>query len=103
MPPVQEFYLRENLRLRLLGARIALLSHDDAGFKTDVTVANAWIKQYFDMRRKTVQSISATLMQLAATPMPSDLPDLAGSLTALRALKATRERGGDRTGAPPAR
>jgi uroporphyrin-3 C-methyltransferase len=103
VPPAQTFFLRENLRLRLLAARIALLSHDDAGFKTDVAVANAWIKQYFDTRTKTVQSISATLTQLAATPMPSDLPDLAGSLTALRALKATRDRAGDKPGATPGR
>jgi uroporphyrin-III C-methyltransferase len=103
VPPTQAFFLRENLRLRLLAARIALLSHDDAGFKTDVAVANAWIKQYFDTRTKSVQSISATLTQLTATPMPSELPDLAGSLTALRALKATRDRGGDKAGAAPGR
>lgn len=92
VPPTQEYYLRENLRLRLLSARIALLSHDDAGFKADVTAANAWIKQYFDMRSKGVQSLVATLTQLAATPMPADLPDVTASLTALRAVKATRER-----------
>jgi uroporphyrin-3 C-methyltransferase len=98
VPPTEVFFLRENLRLRLLAARVALLSHDEAGFKTDVTAANAWIRQYFDMRTKAVQTASATLVQLAATPMPSALPDLVGSLTALRALKATRERGGDRSG-----
>lgn len=103
VPPGQAFFLRENLRLRLLAARIALLSHDDAGFKTDVAVANAWIKQYFDTRTKSVQAISATLTQLAATPMPSDLPDVTGSLTALRALKASRDRGGDKAGAAPGR
>jgi uroporphyrin-3 C-methyltransferase len=92
VPPTQEYYLRENLRLRLMTARIALLSHDDAGFKTDVTAANAWIKQYFDTRSKNVQALSTTLTQLAATPMPAELPDLAATLTALRAVKATRER-----------
>ena len=57
VPPQQQYFLRENLRLRLLTARIALLSHDDTGFKTDVTAANAWIKQYFDTRTKTVQAL----------------------------------------------
>jgi uroporphyrin-3 C-methyltransferase len=92
VPPTQEYYLRENLRLRLMTARIALLSHDDAGFKNDVTAANAWVRQYFDTRSKSVQALQATLTQLAATPMPTELPDVAATLTALRAVKATRER-----------
>jgi len=100
VPPPQQYFLRENLRLRLLTARISLLSHDDDGFKSDVTAANAWIKQYFDTRAKPVQAVSATLTQLAATPMPTDLPDVAASLTAIRTVRAARERA---PGAPAAR
>jgi uroporphyrin-3 C-methyltransferase len=92
VPPTQEYYLRENLRLRLLSARIELLSHDTAGFKSDVSAANAWVKQYFDTRSKSVQALSTALTQLAATPMPSEVPDLTATLTAFRAVKATRER-----------
>ncbi|MEO8507063.1 MAG: uroporphyrinogen-III C-methyltransferase [Betaproteobacteria bacterium] len=105
VPPQQQYFLRENLRLRLLAARVALLSHDDAGFRTDVTAANAWIKQYFDTRTKSVAGLVATLSQLAATPMPAELPDVSGSLTALRAVKATRERAVERAsgGAAPSR
>ena len=100
VPPPQQYYLRENLRLRLLTARVALLSHDDDGFKSDVTAASAWVKQYFDTRAKPVQAVSATLTQLAATPMPRDLPDIAASLTAIRTVRAARERS---PGAPAAR
>ena len=91
--PPQQYFLRESLRLRLLTARVALLSHDEAGFKADVTAANAWIKQYFDTRTRVVQSLSAALVQLAATTMPAELPDITSSLNAVRMLKATRERG----------
>ena len=96
VPPEQQYFLRENLRLRLLTARVALLSHDDGAFKSDATAANAWIKRYFDMRAKPVQTVSATLTQLAATPMPTELPDLTASLTAVRTLRATRERTAER-------
>jgi len=92
VPPPQQYFLRENLRLRLLAARVALLSHDVQGFKTDVTAANAWIKKYFDTRAKPVQALTTTLTQLAATPMPVDVPDITATVTALRTLKATRER-----------
>ncbi len=98
VPPQQSYFLRENLRLRLLSARIALFSNNEAGFKADVTTANAWIKQYFDTRNKAVVAISATLGQLQATPMPAEVPDLATSLNALRSIKATRERAAEKTG-----
>jgi uroporphyrin-3 C-methyltransferase len=96
VPPPQQYFLRENLRLRLLAARVALLSHDVGGFRSDVTAASAWTKQYFDTRTKSVQALVATLGQLAATPMPTEIPDVSTSLTALRTLKATRERGPSR-------
>ena len=92
VPPQQAYFLRENLRLRLLSARVALLSHDDRAFKADVTAANAWVKQYFDTRQKSVQSLALNLQQLAATPMPVDVPDVSASLNALRTVKASRER-----------
>ncbi len=105
VPPQQSYFLRENLRLRLLAARIALLSGDVAGFKADVTAANAWTKEYFDTRAKAVTTFSATLAQLAATPMPAEVPDLSTSLNALRSIQASRERAADRTvgGTRPAR
>jgi len=77
-----------------VGGRPALLSHDDTGFRTDVTAASAWVKQYFDTRTKSVQALASTLTQLAATPMPTGLPDLAARLTALPTVKATRGRTG---------
>ena len=92
VPPPQQYFLRENLRLRLLAARVALLSHDDTAFKADVTAASAWLKQYFDTRQKNVQSLVTNLMQLAATPMPAEVPDVSASLNALRTVKAIRER-----------
>ncbi len=92
VPPQQAYFLRENLRLRLLAARVALVSNDVQGFRTDVTAANVWVKKYFDTRAKPVQAVTASLTQLAATPMPAEVPDITATLTALRTVKATRER-----------
>ena len=88
--PAQSYFLRENLRLRLLAARLALLSRDEKSFRADLTAANAWINQYFDTRTKPVQAMSATLTQLAATPMPAAMPDLSRSLELSRTLKSAR-------------
>ena len=103
--PTQQYFLRENLKLRFLSARIALLNRDDASFKDDVVAAEGWLKLYFDTRAKSVQTLQATLKQLAATPMAGEMPDLAGSLEAVRVLRLAQERTpgrpGDR-GAPAA-
>jgi uroporphyrin-3 C-methyltransferase len=102
--PAQQYFLRENLRLRLLSARIALVNHDDASFKADVAAATAWVAQYFDTRAKPVQALQATLKQLAAVPLAGDMPDLSRSLEALRVLRLAPDRAPGRpAGPPPAR
>ena len=98
--PSQQYFLRENLRLRLLSARVALLSRDEANFKADVRAAKGWLDKYFDMRVKPVQALSAMLAEMAAIPMPSDVPDISASLEAVRTLKPVRERAPDKPAKP---
>jgi len=90
--PEQAYFLRENLRLRLLSARASIVGHQEASFRADLGAARAWVRQYFDMRTRPVQQLNDALGQMLAAPPPSDLPDLAASLDAVRALKATQER-----------
>jgi len=105
--PSQQYFLRENLKLRFLSARIALLNRNDVSFKDDVVAAEGWLRLYFDTRAKSVQTLQATLKQLAATPMAGEMPDLAGSLEAVRVLRLAQERTpgrpGDRAAPRPAR
>jgi uroporphyrin-3 C-methyltransferase len=98
--PAESYFLRENLRLRLLSARLALLSHDDKSFRSDLTTANAWLRQHFDLRTKPVDALSATLAQLAAMPMPGAMPDLTRSLDLVRTQKGARDRAPERATAP---
>jgi uroporphyrin-3 C-methyltransferase len=103
VPAAQQYFLRENLRLRLLSARIALLARDDASFQADLAATDAWLKQYFDTRAKSVQALQTSIRQLAATPMPGEMPDLARSLEALRVLRLAQDRAPGRgSGAAPA-
>jgi uroporphyrin-3 C-methyltransferase len=90
--PDEAYFLRENLRLRLLSARVAILGRQEASFKSDVRAALAWLRQYFDLRTRPVQQVADALGQMLAAPLPEALPDLAASLDAVRALKATEER-----------
>ena len=97
--PQQSFFLHENLRLRLLSARLALLSRDERAFKADLGAASGWLRKYFDLQSKPVQAALAALAQQSAVAMPGEMPDLAGSLDAVRALKAVTDRTPERAAA----
>jgi uncharacterized protein HemX len=90
--PSQEYYLRENLKLRFLSARLALLSREEQPFRADLRLADDWLRRYFDTRAKSTQSLMQLLKQLQGTELPTDMPDLSASLEAVRVLKAARER-----------
>jgi uroporphyrin-3 C-methyltransferase len=48
LSPEQSFFLRENLKLRLLNARLALLSRQTDSVRADLASAGAWLGKYFD-------------------------------------------------------
>ena len=66
LPPQQAWFLRENLKLRLLNARLALLTRDEAGYREDLRVAQTWIQRYFDAQAKGSLAALAQLRQLSA-------------------------------------
>ena len=92
LSPNQSFFLRENLKLRLLNARLALLQRDGRTFREEIRQSREQLDRYFDSRAKPVQAAQSTLKVLATTDVSFDLPGLAETLTALRNLKFSRER-----------
>ncbi len=92
LSPAQTFFLRENLKLRLLGARLSLLSRDQASYKADLKSAREWIAKYYDTREKSVSNALATLRNLHDSDISIELPDISATLDALRNLRMARER-----------
>jgi uroporphyrin-3 C-methyltransferase len=92
LAPGQLFFLRENLKLRLLNARLALLAHDQATFRSELRQAQAWVDRYFDNRDQAVQTAQASLRQLLATEISGEVPNLNESLAAIRNFKPGKER-----------
>jgi len=91
--PDQQFFLRENLRMRLLSARFALLAREEEAFAADVRSAREWLEQYFDARDRRVAAARAALEQLAQTPVEIELPTRLESVDAVRGERLVRERG----------
>ena len=94
LPPTQAYFLRENLKLRLLSARLAVLRHDEAGFKSDLKVVEEWLRRYFDIKGKPGKSALATVKQLSSSSVAIELPDIATSLNAAKSFKLTRDGSG---------
>ncbi|HEX6320960.1 MAG TPA: uroporphyrinogen-III C-methyltransferase [Burkholderiales bacterium] len=92
LPPSQAYFLRENLRLRLLSARLTLLSRDEAGYREDLRAAQAWIRRYFDPSSKQTADALAQLQQLSAATLSFEMPSINESLEAVRAFKSRRDR-----------
>jgi uroporphyrin-3 C-methyltransferase len=87
--PTEAYYLRENLKLRLLNARLALLSRNEATFRSDLAAAHDTIARYFDTRARQTQVAQTQLKQMQASNLSIEMPTLAESLTAVRNYKAT--------------
>jgi uroporphyrin-3 C-methyltransferase len=92
LPPSQAYFLRENLKLRLLNARVALLTRNEAGYREDLRVSQAWLQRYFDARSKPGQAMLAQLKQLSATSIGFEPPSIGESLEAVHGFKSRRER-----------
>jgi uroporphyrin-3 C-methyltransferase/uroporphyrinogen III methyltransferase/synthase len=92
LAPSQAFFLRENVKLRLLNARLALLSRDEATYQHDLKTANEWLDRYFDKRSRATTAMRGTLSQLGANTISIAVPSIGESLAAVRNYKAAQDR-----------
>lgn len=87
LAPSQEYFLRQNLALRLAAARAALLERNSAAFEDSVQLASRWLQVYFDTSDKSVSAALAELAQMQQQKLRPPLPDISASLTLLRKLE----------------
>lgn len=90
LAPEQAFFLRENLKLRLVGARVALLSRDTKSYQVDLRAALGMLEKHFEKSDQSVAAMTGTLSKLQAAQLQVDIPDLAETLEALRKLRLPR-------------
>ncbi len=92
LAPEHAYFLRENLKLRLMNARLALLQRDTKIFRADIGAAQAWIERYFDTSSKSVRNVVEALQPLSAAQLELELPTLEDSLTAVRSFKLASDK-----------
>ena len=91
LAPEQSFFLRENLKLRLLNARLALLARDHDTYRGELNVAQDWLQRYFAADDAVVKSAGEALRQLLAAAPGGNLPGLDASLAALAKLRGGKD------------
>lgn len=88
----QAFFLRENLRLQLMNARMGLITHQSQSVRADLASAEQTLKKYFDPRSPQTQQALQILSQLQAHAQAVELPTVAETLAALRDASAAANR-----------
>ena len=90
LSPEQSFFLRENLKLKVLNARLGLLSRQTDTVRSDLASASAWLAKYFDPAARKTQTAAQLLQQVQSQLKTSELPRLDDTMAALATAAAGR-------------
>ncbi len=90
MTPEQSFFLRENLKLRLLNARLAILSRQFDLSQADLQQAQTALERYFDHGSRRVVAVAELLRQVSAQAKQVSFPRPDDTLAAISAAVAGR-------------
>lgn len=92
MDPQWEGLVRQNLRMLLEQAQVALLSGNQALYGESLGRAGHWVAQFSDSDAARAEAMSREIKQLGDQVIAVTLPDISGSLRALDA--ALEQQGG---------
>ena len=90
LSPEQSFFLRENLKLKLLNARLGLLSRQIDSVRADLASANVAMGRYFDASSRKTQTAMELLQQVRGQMKALELPRVDDTLAALATAAAGR-------------
>ena len=82
--------MRENLKLRVLNARLALLSRQTDAARADLVTSGTWLGKYFDPASRKTQAATQLLQQVQGQLKGSELPRLDDTMAALATAAAGR-------------
>lgn len=90
LTPEQSFFLRENLKLKLLNARLGLLARQLDAARADLASAALAVNRYFDPASRKTQTAAALLKQMQQQMKTLELPRVDDTLAALTTAAAGR-------------
>jgi uroporphyrin-III C-methyltransferase len=88
LAPDQAFFVRENLKLKLLNARLGVLARQSDSARADVASAAQAVRKYFDASSRRTQAALALLQQVQGQLRSADLPRIDETLAVLATTAA---------------
>ncbi len=88
LPPKEEYFLRQNLMLKLQIAQMALLEGDTRVYQSALGEARVWVSDFFDEENPGTIAMLESVTRLSGTKVSVDLPDISASLKAARSQLA---------------
>jgi uroporphyrin-3 C-methyltransferase len=86
LPPSEDYYLRQNLVMKMQHAQLALLRRKQSIFDSSLQDSLAWIEQYFDPQNGVTMAMVETLQSLQSATIEKEVPNISGSLIEMRKL-----------------
>ena len=90
LAPEQSFFLRENLKLKLLNARLGLLARQYDAARADLGNASTALAKYFDGQSRRTQSAQMLLQQIQTHLRQTEQPSINETLSALATAATSR-------------
>ena len=95
MDPQWEGLVRQNLRMLLEQAQVALLSSNQDLYEASLERASRWVEEFFQSDEAAARAMDREIRQLADLQVAVSLPDISGSLSALDGVIESRlQQGG---------
>ena len=95
MDPQWEGLVRQNLRMLLEQAQVALLSSNQALYESSLERAQHWVAEFFESDAAAAQAMAREITQLAALQVQVSMPEISRSLEALDgAIERRLQQGG---------
>lgn len=90
LSPEQAFFVRENLKLKLLNARLGMLARQKDGVRADLGSAAALVRRYAEPQSRRTVLLLQLLEQTSEQVRNSEAPRIEASLAALSTAAAGR-------------
>ena len=84
LSPQQEIFLRQNLRLMIEQAQVALLQGRTEIYRASIKETEEWLGKWFMNDNQNMLAIKQTLKRLSTIPVTQPVPDISRSLVALK-------------------
>jgi uncharacterized protein HemX len=86
LPPEQQYFVRENLRLMLYGAQQSILQGNVNTYRQNLGTARRWLREHFDVDNAAVKNALTEIDRLLDVKLARDLPDISAPIDLLRRL-----------------